>query len=52
MHALERHFTEQFQRHAVRPALGCLGDSFSYAELQARVAAIAISGLKLRAVAA
>ncbi|QGW22471.1 amino acid adenylation domain-containing protein [Stutzerimonas degradans] len=42
MHALERHFTEQFQHHAVRPALGGLGDSFSYAELQARVAAIAM----------
>lgn len=42
MNTLERHFTEQFQRHAARPALGCLGDSFSYAELQARVAAIAM----------
>lgn len=46
MSLLNQHFTNVFARHATRPALGCLGASFSYVELQARVAAIV---LQLRA---
>ncbi|WP_313329239.1 AMP-binding protein [Stutzerimonas balearica] len=42
MPVLERQFSERFLRSAGRPALGCLGACFSYAELQARVAAIAV----------
>lgn len=46
MSLLNQHFADVFARHATRPALGCLGASFSYVELQARVAAIV---LQLRA---
>lgn len=46
MSRLNRHFAEVFARHAEREALGCLGEAFSYAELEARVAAI---GAQLRA---
>lgn len=42
MPVLERQFSERFLRSAGRPALGCLGACFSYAELQTRVAAIAV----------
>ncbi|WP_407290669.1 amino acid adenylation domain-containing protein [Stutzerimonas zhaodongensis] len=46
MTPLSPHLAHVFARHADWPALGCLGASFSYAELQARVAAIV---LQLRA---
>ncbi|HBM10816.1 peptide synthetase [Pseudomonas sp. Choline-3u-10] len=46
MTSLNLQLAHVFARHAERPALGCLGASFSYAELQARVAAIV---LQLRA---
>jgi amino acid adenylation domain-containing protein len=46
MTSLNQHFATVFSLHAERPALGCLGASFSYDELQARVAAIV---LQLRA---
>ncbi|MBA1279156.1 amino acid adenylation domain-containing protein [Stutzerimonas stutzeri] len=42
MNAINVHFAEVFARHAALPALGCLGASFSYAELHARVAAIVL----------
>jgi len=42
MRSLNEHFTDVFLRHGDRPALGCLGASFSYAELHARVAAIVL----------
>ncbi|MFG3454621.1 amino acid adenylation domain-containing protein [Stutzerimonas stutzeri] len=46
MTSLNSQFAGVFARHPDQPALGCMGASFSYAELQARVAAIV---LQLRA---
>ena len=42
MTSLNAHLAHVFIRHAERPALGCLGVSFSYVELQSRVAAIVL----------
>ncbi|MEK0364304.1 amino acid adenylation domain-containing protein [Pseudomonas sp. CBC3] len=42
MSTINAHFADVFARHAARPALGCLGASFSYAELHTRVAAIVL----------
>lgn len=46
MKPLNQHLSDVFAQYQERPALGCLGASFSYAELQARVASIV---LQLRA---
>ena len=42
MKAINEHFADVFAHHAALPALGCLGASFSYAELHARVGAIVL----------
>lgn len=42
MTMLNPHLAHVFVRHAGRPALGCLGVSFNYAELRSRVAAIVL----------
>ncbi|WP_312256220.1 amino acid adenylation domain-containing protein [Stutzerimonas nitrititolerans] len=42
MSEFNRHLADVFIRHAEQPALSCLGASFSYAELQARVGAIVL----------